>query len=189
MSRAPGAELDAGRTIPGWVLHSALAVSAVATFCAAAAGTALPAGAVLVVSLVIALSALATLHRSGYLPLGITLVTTTIALLAFSPAGYTWRIPVLMLTIHATARLSWYVTLLTRTTQVELAVLGAEGRRFAIINLVSQGVALFAGAMTAMTESASPLAWTGVLGAVVLVILAVALRTGARAWPGGTLTD
>lgn len=189
MSRIPGAELDAGRTIPGWVLHIALAATAIASFCAAAAGTALPAGAVLVVSLLIASSVLATLRRSGYLPLGISLTTTTIALLAFSPVGYTWRIPVLMLTIHATVRLSWYVSLITRTTLVELAVLAAEGRRFALINLVSQGVALLAGALTAMTESTSPLAWTGVVGAMALVALAVALRTGARAWPGGKHTD
>ena len=189
MSRARGAEIDAGRTVPGWALHGALALSAVVSFCAAAAGTALPAGAVLAVSLVIASSALATLRRSGYLPLGISLVTTTIALLAVNPTGYTWRIPVVMLAVHATVRLSWYVSMITPTTRVDLAVLRAEGRRFAIINLVSQGVALFAGALTAMTESASPLAWTGILGAVALVVLAVALRTGARAWPGATLPD
>lgn len=183
MSRAPEAVIDTGRTVPGWSLHSGLGVCAVGAFLAAAAGTELPAEVVLTVCLIIAVATASGVRRPGYLTFGTALVPVTIALLTLVPVGYTWRTPILMLAIHAAVRLSWYTTQVSALTRVELTVLGAEGRRFAVVNLVGQAVALVAGALTAVTEGTAGMGWTGVMGALALLVLALALRTGARSWP------
>ena len=183
MSRAPEAVIDTGRTAPGWTVHSGLGGCAVGAFLAAAAGTALPAGVVLAVCVVIAVSAASGVRWPGYLTVATALVPVTIALLTLGPVGYTWRTPILMLTIHAAVRLSWYTTQVSARTRVELAVLVPEGKRFAVVNLVGQAVALVAGALTAATEGAAGMGWTGIAGALALLILALALRTGARSWP------
>ena len=191
MSAAQRPELDYGLTVPGWAVQVALAAASITVFLAAAAGTGLPGGNVAAVCVIIAGVAAATARRPGYLPLGIALTLATIAMLALTPVGYTWRTPVLMLAIHAAVRLTWYATQVTPTTRVELAVLGAEGRRFVIINGIGQGVALLAGAVTALTQDASSststgTGWAGLMGAGALLVLALALRTGTRSWPATT---
>lgn len=183
MTRAPGAELDAGPSVPGWAMYAGLVVAAVGAFLAAAAGTALPVGFLVVVCLAIAASAVSAVRQHGYLTFAVALVPTTIALLALAPVGYTWRTPVLMVAIHATLRLSWYVSVITPVTRVEVAVLATEGRRFVVVNAVGQAVALLAGALTVATRDGSGASWPGVTGAAALLVLALALRTGARSWP------
>ena len=183
MTRAPGAELDSGACVPGWAVYAGLIIAAVGTFLAAAAGTALPVGFLVVVCLAIAASAVSAVRQHGYITLAVALVPTTIALLTLAPVGYTWRTPVLMVAIHATLRLSWYVSVITLVTRVEVAVLAAEGRRFTVVNLVGQAVALLAGALTIATGDGSGASWIGVAAAAALLVLALALRTGARAWP------
>lgn len=189
MSRTPGPEIDCGPTVPGWALHVALAAVAVAVFLAAAAGTGLPMGVMVTVTLIIVVTATvaSAVRGPGYLTLGLSLFPATVAMLTLAPVGYTWRTPVLMLAIHATVRLSWYATHVLPGTRVELAVLGAEGPRFAIINCIGQAVALLAGAVTAVTAAtdhgsgsvSTGTGWAGVLGAVALLALALALRGAA----------
>ncbi len=186
MSRIPGPEIDCGPTVPGWAVHLGLAAAAVGVFLAAAAGTGLPVGVMVTVILVIVVTATvgSAVRGPGYLTLGLSLFPATVAMLTLAPVGYTWRTPVLMVAIHATVRLSWYATHVLPATRVELAVLGAEGPRFVVINCVGQAVALLAGAVTAVTEQGSGPAstgtgWAGVLGAVALLALALALRGAA----------
>lgn len=185
MTRPPGPEIDCGPTVPGWGVHLGLAAAAVGVFLAAAAGTGLPVGVVVTVSLIIVVTATATatVRGPGYLTLGLSLFPATVAMLTSAPVGYTWRTPVLMVAVHATVRLSWYATHVLPATRVELAVLAAEGRRFAVINCIGQAVALIAGVLTVATADGSGVGWTGVAGAAALLILAVVLRAGARAWP------
>ena len=185
MTRTPGPEIDCGPTVPGWALHLGLAAAAVAVFLAAAAGTGLPVGIMVTVSLIIVVTATvaSAVRGPGYLTLGLSLFPATVAMLTLAPVGYTWRTPVLMVAIHATVRLSWYATHVVPATRVELAVLGAEGRRFAVINGIGQAVALLAGALTIATGDGSGASWIGVAAAAALLVLALALRTGARAWP------
>lgn len=183
----PGASIDSGRTIQGWYLHVGLAVCAVGAFLAAAAAV-LASGVVAVVCVVIAAAVAVTVRRPGYLAFGVAVVPTTIVLLTVGAEGYSWRTPVLMFAIHASVRLSWYTSQVSATTRVELAVLAAEGRRFAVINVVGQAVALLAGVLTAVSRTgdggtASGTVWLAVAGALALTVLAVALRTGARSWP------
>ncbi|SDC16563.1 hypothetical protein SAMN05216410_1309 [Sanguibacter gelidistatuariae] len=182
-----GATIEAGNTIPGWYLHAGLAVCAVGAFLTAAAA-ALPAGLVAVVCVVIAAAVAVTVRRPGYLAFGVSLAPTTIVLLAVGSEGYSWRIPLLMIAIHASVRLSWFTSQVSATTRVEVTVVAAEGRRFAVINFVGQALALLAGVLTTVSESgdggpASGTVWIGVAGALALIVLAIALRTGARSWP------
>ena len=182
----PQASMDLGPTIPGALLHLLLAVCAVGAF-VTAAGTQLAPGVTVTVSLVIAATVVAAVRRPGYLPLGVALVPTAVVFVALAPVGYSWRVPVLMVAIHATLRLCWYTTQITPTTRVELAVLGAECRRFVLINLVGQAVALLAGVLTAVSQGddtpGPSMTWLAIIAAVLLALLAAALRTGARAWP------
>lgn len=183
----PGASIDSGRTIQGWYLHVGLAVCTVGAFLAAAAAV-LPTGVVAVVCVVIAAAVAVTVRRPGYLAFGVAVVPTTIVLLAVGAEGYSWRTPVLMIAIHASVRLSWFASQVSATTRVELAVLAAEVRRFAVINVVGQAMALLAGALTVVSRSgdggtASGMVWLGMAGALALTVLVVALRTGARSWP------
>ena len=181
-------ELDHGPTAPGWAVQVAVAVTGVAVFLATTVGTGLPVGNLVAVSTIIVGVTAATMRRPGYLPLGVALVPAVIAMITLNPVGYTWRTPVLMLAVHAMVRLSWYAAQVTPTTRVELAVLRAGWPRFAVVNGIGQAVALFAGAVTALTEDASSSAssgtgWAGLMGAGALLVLALALRTGTRSWP------
>lgn len=184
----PSASIDSGRTIPGWLLLASLAVAAVAAFLAAAAGL-LSAGVVAVVAVVIAATVAVTVQRPGYLAFALSLIPVVIVGLTVAPVGYTWRTPLVMVAVHASLRLSWFTSQGSATTRVELAVLAAEGRRFAVVDLLGQGAALLAGALTVLSRSggggsasgtASGTAWIGLAGAIALLAGAAVLRGAAR---------
>ena len=179
--------MDTGRTVPGPAIHALLAVCGVGAYLVVADSD-VPPGISAVICLAIAASVLTTVRGSGYLPLLVCLVPTTVTLLATAPLGYTWRVPLLMLAVHATARLCWFASQISLSTRVELAVLRADVPRFVVINLIGQATALLAAILTAVTHPdqdppAPGAAWFAVAGAVALLLLAIALRSGARAWP------
>lgn len=181
----PQPSIDSGRTVSAGLLHLLLVVCGVGAYLVAAAGEA-ETGLTVVVCLAIVGTCAASLRRPGYGPLAVSLIPTTVALVAVAPVGYSWRVPLLMIAVHALVRLSWFTAQVTARTRIELTVLRAEGRRFLIVNLIGQSAALLAGALTLATadgDHAPGLTWLAVVGAAVLVALVVTLRSGARAWP------
>ena len=182
----PKASVDTGPTVPGAVLHAVVAALAVGAFLIAAASD-VATGLLVTVCVIITVVAAVSLRRPGYGPLLVSFIPTTAVLVAVAPVGYSWRVPLLMIAFHALVRLSSFTTQVSASTRVELAVLRSGWRRFAVINLIGQSAALFAGALTLLSESAGApapgMTWLAVAGALLLVALAVALRSGARAWP------
>ena len=175
-----GAEIEIGRSVPGWALHVALGVAVLTGLLVGMAGSEVSAALVTVAALGLAAGTVANARRPGY---GLGAIAVGLMLLPFvltAPAGYTWRTPVLMVLVHAVLRLSWFATVAGPRTQVEVAVLVDEGRRSAVLNLVGQLVALLAGALTAVSGSTSSMTWPwfAVLGAVAALALALLLRNG-----------
>lgn len=175
-----GAEIEIGRSVPGWALHVALGVAVLTGLLVGMSGSEVSAALVTVAALGLAAGTVANARRPGY---GLGAIAVGLMLLPFvltAPVGYTWRTPVLMVLVHAVLRLSWFATVAAPRTQVEAAVLVAEGRRSAVLNLVGQLVALLAGALTAVSGSTSSMTWPwfAVLGAVAALSLALLLRNG-----------
>lgn len=183
----PKASIDSGRTVSSAMVHVALAVCAVGAFLTAA-GTQVATGLVVSVCVLIVVTVAASVRRPGYLSLGLSLFPTVVVLVTVAPVGYSWRTPLLMLAVHATYRLCWLATQISASTRVELVALEVQGRQFVVVNLLGQAVALLAGALTVVSQAddggpASGSGWLAVPGAVVLMVLAIVLRSGARAWP------
>lgn len=176
------ATIDIGPSVPGWSLHLALAVCVVGSFLAAAAGTAVATGLLVLVLTGLAVAVAAHVRSPGYVLAAVSLTVTTLAHLAVDPVGYSWRVPVLLLTVHATVRLSWFTTRVGLRTRVERRVLVGEGLRSGLFNAVGQVVALLGGLLTAVAQEGDGgvpgAVWFGLLGAVCLLVLAVALRRG-----------
>ena len=175
-----GASIDLDRSIPGWVLHVTLGLLLVAGMLVTMLGAGIE--PVLVGFLVAGVVAgtVGNARRPGY---GLAAVALGLVMLPFlftSPAGWTWRTPVLLVVVHAGVRLSWMATVAGLSTRVDTAVLALECRRSGALNLVGQLVALVAGAVTAAAGAASSLTWPwfGVLGGAAALALALLLRHG-----------
>lgn len=129
--------------------------------------------------------AVANAARPGYGVGGVALALTLLPYLAQSPAGYTWRSPVLLVLVHGVVRLSWLATLASPSTRVDTTVLAQEGRRAAVLNLAGQVVALGAGGLTAAAEAAPSITWPwfAVVGGIAVLALALLLRHGIPPGP------
>ncbi len=175
-----GAHIEIGRSVPGWVVHTALGVAILTGLFVGMAGSDVSPALIGVAAVGLAAGTVGNAVRPGY---GVGAIGLGLMLLPFvltAPAGYTWRTPVLLVLVHAVVRLSWLATVAGPKTLVEATVLVEEGRRSAVFNLVGQLVALLAGALTAAAGSTPSLTWPwfAVLGAVAALGLAVLLRNG-----------
>lgn len=175
-----GARIDVGRSIPGWVVHVALTVVMLTGLGVATLGSEISLGLVVVAAAGLVGGAVMNLARPGYGVGGIALALILLPYVFSSPAGYTWRSPVLIVLVHAVVRLSWLATLAGPRTRVDTSVLVQEGRRSAVLNLAGQVVALLAGALTAAAEAAPSITWPwfAVLGGIAALLLALLLRHG-----------
>lgn len=175
-----GARIDVGRSVPGWAVHVALAVVMVTGLGVATLGSEISPALIAIAAAGLVGGAVANLARPGYGVGGTALALILLPYVFGSPAGYTWRSPVLIVLVHAVVRLSWLATLAGRKTRVDATVLVQEGRRSAVFNLAGQVVALLAGALTAAADAAPSITWPwfAVLGGIAALLLALLLRHG-----------
>ena len=174
------AQIEIDRSVPGWVLHAALGVVILTGLLVGMAGSEVSPALVGVAAVGLAAGTVGNAVRPGF---GVGAIALGLMLLPFvltAPVGYSWRTPVLMVLVHAVVRLSWLCTVAGPRTRVETAVLVAEGRRSAVLNLVGQLVALVAGGLTALAGSTPSTTWPwfAVLGAAAVLALALLLRNG-----------
>lgn len=164
-------------------MHVALGLVMLSAFLVGALGAEVSSVLVVVAAAGLVAGAAANAVRPGYGVGGVALALTLLPYLAQSPAGYTWRSPVLLVLVHAVVRLSWLATLASPTTRVDTTVLVQEGRRAAVLNLAGQVVALLAGGLTAAAEAAPSITWPwfAVVGGVAVLALALLLRHGMPA--------
>lgn len=161
----PSTQVHAGPTVPGWTLHAALAAAIVGAVCAAAAGTALETSSlvVLLVGLLVTVGHAA--WRPSTIPAVAALVATGLAGMVVTPTDEAWRVPVMILCVHALVRLSWFTSSSRPGGRIEVAVLRHEGRTFLVLGLAGQGVGLLALVLTAL-EADGTLGRSGALGVV-----------------------
>jgi hypothetical protein len=162
--------VHAGPTVPAWTFHAALAAAIVGAVCAAAAGTALATSSlvVLVVGLLAAVGHAA--WRPSTVPAVAALVATGLACIGVTPTDEGWRMPVIILCVHALVRLSWFTTSSRPGGRIEVAILRHEGRTFLVLGLAGQAVGLLAVVLTAL-EADGTLGRDGTLGIVGAVAL------------------
>ncbi|MEP7764611.1 hypothetical protein [Sanguibacter sp. 25GB23B1] len=173
----PTTHIHTGPTIPAWTLHAALAVAIVGAVCSAAAGTSLETSSLVVLVLGLLAAVGHAAWRPSTIPAVAALAATGLACIVVTPTSEGWRVPVIILCVHALVRLSWFTASSRPGGRIEVEVLRHEGRTFLVLGLAGQAVGLLAVVLTAL-EADGALGRSGALGiagAVALLGLAALL--------------
>lgn len=184
-ARGPATHVHAGPTVPAWTLHVALAAAILGAVGAAAGGTALATSSLLVLLVGLLAAVGHATWRPSSVPAVAALVATGLACITVTPTDEGWRVPVIILCVHALVRLSWFTTSARPGGRIEIAVLRHEGRTFLVLGLAGQAVGLLAVVLTAL-DADGTLARSdalGVVGALALLGLSgsLALRRSRTA--------
>ncbi|MGV8978238.1 MAG: hypothetical protein ACOH17_09355 [Cellulomonas sp.] len=177
-TRAQRIELELDRTVPGWVLRAALGVVG-GLLVALSDAAALPTGAVLVGLIAAACVAAA---WPGSLAAGALVVGVVVVEVSHRP-GFTVGTFVLILLVHLLLRLSAVAAQAGWRARVEVAVLTAQAREVAVVQVGVQVLALVAASVSlvaAGVDDAALGAWVrvGAVGGV----LALGVLLAPRAW-------
>ncbi|PFG33163.1 hypothetical protein [Sanguibacter antarcticus] len=174
----PSTHIHTGPTVPAWTLHAGLAVAAAGAVCAAAAGTTLDTSSLLLLLAGLLLAIAHAARRPTLVPTVAALVATGLACIVVLPAADTWRIPLIIVCVHALVRLSWFTSSSRPGGRIEVDVLRREGRTFLVLDLAGQAVGLLALALTELDADGrlGHSGALGIVGAVALFGLAVLVR-------------